>query len=264
MSGKLTRWASASVAMVCVAALLAGCSTARGDHATASTSKTVITGDITIAAAASLHDAFDEAIARFDSAHPGVHVTATFDGSSTLATQILGGASVDVFASADQANMAKVTDEKLATRPVIFAKNTLVIAVPAGNPGHVRRLSDLADPALKVVLCAPAVPCGAAATTLLANAGVTVHPVSLEQNVTAVLTKVSDDEADAGLVYTTDAATTKKVTAIVPAGADSVVNSYPIAVLKASKNQATAQAFSDFITGKQGQKILSSFGFASP
>lgn len=243
---------------------LSGCSGTAAPATAPSHSPDGLHGAITVAAAASLQGAFDKAIDEFEGIDPGVKVTATYDGSSTLATQITSGADIDVFASADQANMAKVTSQDLASDPVLFAKNTLVIAVPAGNPAHVRTLADLANPKLKVVLCAPAVPCGAAAKTLLADAGVTVTPVSQEQNVTAVLTKVSDDEADAGLVYKTDAATTDRVQAIVPAGASKVVNSYPIAVLKNSKNRTVAQAFVDFITGRQGQKILASFGFATP
>jgi molybdate transport system substrate-binding protein len=211
-----------------------------------------------------LQGAFDEAISDFESAHPEVTVTANYDGSSTLATQIDGGATVDVFASADEANMAKVTEPGLAEDPVVFAKNTLVVVVPKGNPAGVTTLADLADPGVTVILCAPEVPCGAASHTLLENEGVTLTPASEEQNVTAVLTKVQNDEADAGLVYKTDAATSDQVESFTPAGADQVVNSYPIAVLKDAPDRAAAQAFVDFITGAAGQKILASFGFDTP
>jgi molybdate transport system substrate-binding protein len=249
-----------AAAAASVALALAGCAAAPAPSGTADG----IGGDITVFAAASLKGAFDDAIGEFSATHPGVHVTADYDGSSTLATQIDGGAKADVFASADESNMAKVTDAGLAEGPVVFARNTLVIVVPKGNPGHVKTLQDLADENLDVVLCAPEVPCGAASRTLLTDQGVAVTPASLEQNVTAVLTKVRSDEADAGLVYKTDAETTDQVETIVPVGADEVVNSYPIAALTHAPNPAAAHAFVDFITGSAGQRILAAYGFAQP
>lgn len=254
-----------AAAAASLALLLSGCATSpSGGAASASPSAHALSGSVTVSAAASLKGAFDASIQKFEAAHPGVTVTASYDGSSTLATQIIGGAPVDVFASADEANMKKVTDQGLAGTPELFARNTLVIVVPKGNPAHVKTLADLANPKLKVVLCAPQVPCGAASQKLLADAGVTFTPVSLEQNVTAVLTKVRTGEADAGLVYTTDAATTSEVQAITPAGADKVVNSYPIAVLNNAPNKPAAAAFAAFITSAQGQRILASFGFQKP
>ena len=224
-----------------------------------------VTGEVAVSAAASLKAAFDESVQEFTAAHPGVRVTASYDGSSTLATQIIGGARADVFASADQRNMDRVIAPGLASDPVVFARNTLVIVVPKGNPAGIRTLADLARSGVKTVLCAPAVPCGSASQTLLDHAGVAVTPVSEEQNVTAVLTKIAGDEADAGLVYKTDAATAAdRVDAIVPEGAGKVVNAYPIVVLKDAPNRAAAQAFVDFVTGPEGQRILASFGFDAP
>jgi molybdate transport system substrate-binding protein len=224
-----------------------------------------VTGEVAVSAAASLKGAFDEAIDRFTAAHPGVHVTASYDGSSTLATQIVAGARVDVFAAADQRNMGTVTAAGLASGAVVFARNTLVIVVPKGDPAGVRSLADLARHDVKAVLCAPEVPCGAASQTLLGDAGVVVRPASEEQNVTAVLTKVARGEADAGLVYRTDAATAPDdVDAIVPDGAGRVVNSYPIVVLEDAPNKAAARAFVDFVTGPEGRRILASAGFEVP
>ncbi|GAA3766266.1 molybdate ABC transporter substrate-binding protein [Microbacterium kribbense] len=267
----MRRLLAVAAAAASIALLLAGCAstTASAEPGAGKTvadapGSTALSGDLSVSAAASLKDAFDEAVTQFTAAHPDVHITVSYDGSSTLATQIVGGAPVDVFASADQANMAKVTDAGLATGAVVFARNTLVIVVPRANPGDVHTLADLADPTLKVVLCAPQVPCGTASQQLLANAGVAVTPASLEQNVTAVLTKVRTGEADAGLVYTTDARTTDAVTAIDPPGAGKVVNSYPIVALKDAPHPAAAAAFVDFITGPQGQQILASFGFRRP
>lgn len=232
---------------------------------TAAATQAPLTGELTVYAAASLRSAFDEIATQFAAENPGVSVNPiVYDGSSTLATQIIGGAQPDVFASADEANMAKVTDEGLATGPELFASNTLVIVVPKGNPGGVKSLSDLADDTVTVVLCAPAVPCGAASATLLANAGVAVTPASVEQNVTAVLTKIQSDEADAGLVYATDVRGNAAVDSIVPDGAAEVVNRYPIVALADAPNPEAAAAFTAFVLGSHGQKVLDDLGFGAP
>ncbi|WP_295101790.1 molybdate ABC transporter substrate-binding protein, partial [uncultured Microbacterium sp.] len=191
---------------------------------------------------------------------PDVTFSGVYDGSSTLVTQLREGAPADVFASADEANMDKLEDA--AVDPTLFASNTLVIAVPTGNPGGVETLADLAD--VTTVLCAPEVPCGAASATLLSNAGVAVDAASLEQNVTAVLTKVAAGEADAGLVYATDVVGRDDVEVIVPDGADEVVNHYPIATLSEASNSAAADAFVAFVLSDDGQSILADFGFGAP
>ncbi|HWR85699.1 MAG TPA: molybdate ABC transporter substrate-binding protein, partial [Rhodoglobus sp.] len=188
----------------------------------------------------------------------------SYDGSSTLATQLIEGAPADVFAAADETTMRRVADAGLATDPVLFASNTLVIAVPRENPGAVEAIEDLADPALTVVLCAPEVPCGAASATLLAGNAVTVTPASLEQNVTAVLTKVATGEADAGLVYATDVRGDAAVTAVAAAGAERAVNRYPIAELAEAANPQAADAFVEFVTSEDGRAVLAERGFGAP
>ncbi|MCW3492150.1 molybdate ABC transporter substrate-binding protein [Microbacterium sp. SSM24] len=224
-----------------------------------------LTGELTIYAAASLGTAFDELATQFEARHPQLEVLPiSYDGSSTLATQLIEGAPADVFASADEKNMQKVVDAGLATAPELFASNTLVIAVPAGNPGGVESVEDLGDDGLTVVLCAPEVPCGAASQTLLDDDGVTVTPASLEQNVTAVLTKVAAGEADAGLVYVTDVQGRDDVESIDAAGADDVVNHYPIAALSDSGNPAAAAAFVEFVLSEKGRTLLDGFGFGAP
>lgn len=235
----------------------AGCAS---PASTPAASEDPVSGSIEVYAAASLQRSFDEIATAFEAAHPGVTVQAVYDGSSTLATQIGEGAPADVFASADEKNMAKVAAQ--APDPRIFAGNTLVIAVPAGDPGKVRGLADLAR--VTTVLCAPEVPCGAASATLLSNAGVSVTPASSEQNVTAVLTKVAAGEADAGLVYATDAVGRDDVESVVPAGADAVVNRYPIAALTDAPNPTAAAAFVAFVLSADGQKILADAGFRAP
>lgn len=261
----------AAIGALAVVALLAtGCASAdagagAASPPTAAPAADELTGDLTIYAAASLATAFDELATQFEQRHPQLDVRPiVYDGSSTLATQLLEGAPADVFAAADEASMAKVTDAGLADDPQLFATNTLVLATPVDDPGGVGSLADLADEGVTVVLCAPEVPCGAASQRLLAKAGVTITPASFEQNVTAVLTKVAAGEADAGLVYVTDVHGRADVRSIVPTGADDVVNRYPIAALENAANPHAAAAFAEFVRAPEGQAVLGELGFGKP
>lgn len=233
---------------------------------TATSSGAAISGTVTVLAAASLKASFDALAAQFEKAHPGATVKVSYDGSTTLATQITGGAPADVFVSADQKNMATVTDAGLATgTPTLFASNTLQIAVAPGNPKKITSLADLAKSGVLTVLCAPAVPCGRAAHTALDAAKVTVKPASEEQNVTVVLTKVQTGDADAGLVYRTDVSSAGgKVLGVDFPEASKAVNHYPIVALKAAPNPAGAKAFVELVLGPDGQKTLAGLGFAKP
>ncbi|WP_460794960.1 molybdate ABC transporter substrate-binding protein [Microbacterium sp. GXF0217] len=221
---------------------------------------------VIVFAAASLSGAFDELAKRFTVEHPEYPIAPIrYDGSQALATQIIDGADVDVIAFANEDSLAPVIEAGRSTEGDIFATNTLRIAVAPGNPHDISDLSDLADPTLAVVLCAPEVPCGAAAQTLLQNAGIDLTPVSEETNVTSVLTRVADGEADAGLVYATDvAAADADVDGIVPEGADAVVNRYPITVADSAPSAEAARAFVDYVLSDEGQEILSEFGFEAP
>lgn len=226
-----------------------------------------LTGELVVYAAASLTAAFDDLATRFEELHPSLDVAPiVYDGSSTLATQLVEGAPADVFASADETTMATVAEASLLAGPAqLFASNTLVIALPPGNPGAVTSLSDLARPQVSVVLCAAAVPCGSASHRLLTAAGLSVTPVSEEQNVSAVLTKIVADEADAGLVYATDVvAAGTSVVSLVPAGAGEVVNHYPVASLAGADNPAAADAFVSFVLSPDGQAVLGTYGFTAP
>jgi len=225
-----------------------------------------ISGELAISAAASLTVAFDEIAAAFETEYPDVEILPIeYDGSSTLATQIIEGKPVDVFASADEGNLQKVVDAGLLTGGgALFATNTLVVVVPKGNPVGVTSIADLADPAIRVVICDAEVPCGKASAKLFELNGLTVTPVSLEQNVSAVLTKVGAGEADAGLVYATDVARNADVESFVPDHADEVVNRYPLAALDAAPNAEAAAAFVAFVTGPVGQGILAELGFGKP
>ncbi|MDT3315343.1 molybdate ABC transporter substrate-binding protein [Microbacterium sp. KSW4-11] len=244
-----------AVALAALVLALTGCAAS-----TPPASDDDVNGTLTVYAAASLQASFDEIADAFTAQHPDVRISPVYDGSSTLATQIAEGAPADVFASADEATMAKVSE--LAPDPAVFATNTLVIVVPAGNPKKVASLADLSG--VVTVLCAPEVPCGAASARLLEGADVTVDPASLEQNVTAVLTKVAAGEADAGLVYATDVVGRDDVEAIVPRGSGDVVNRYEIAALTDAANPAAADAFVAFVLSDAGQRILADRGFGAP
>ena len=219
---------------------------------------------LTVYAAASLTAAFDEIGADFESSHDGVSVEFSYAGSSDLVAQIQEGAPADVFASADEANMEKLTaDDLTGSDPVTFASNMLEIAVPPGNPAGIETFQDLGEKDLNLVLCAPEVPCGAAAQSVAEVAGVTLNPVSEEQSVTDVLGKVTSEEADAGLVYVTDVqAAGDEVEGITFPEAEEVVNVYPVATIADSDEADLAQEFVDLVTSDQGQQVLESYGFA--
>ena len=176
------------------------------------------------------------------------------------------GAPADVFASADPANMAKVTGAGLAEgSPRNFASNTLTIAVPPANPAGIGSFADLAKPGVRVVVCARQVPCGAAAAALQSRNGVILAPVSEESAVTDVLGKVASGEADAGLVYVTDVkGAAGKVKGVPFPEAASAVNTYPITALRGGREKNLAQAFLDEVTGADGQKVLADAGFGRP
>src|SRR5262249_46615780 len=200
--------------------------------------------------------------------YPGVDVKYSFAGSPTLVTQIQQGAPADIFASADQANMQKVvTGGFNMGTPAVFAHNKLEIAVQAGNPKHIASLSDLANPAIKVAVCAPGVPCGTYSTATFAKAGITVKPVTQEQDVKSVLTKVGLGEADAGIVYVTDVKAAKtagtKVEGVVIPDNLNTTAEYPVTELKTTQSDAAAKVFIDYVTGPDGQKTLQDFGFMS-
>jgi molybdate transport system substrate-binding protein len=246
-------------AAVAVAALaLAAC----GDDTTSGGSSGSA-NEIKVFAAASLTAAFTELGQQYTSANGGTKVTFNFAGSQALATQIQQAAPADVFASADLTNMGKVKD--LVGTPQNFASNLLQIVVEKGNPKGVKTLDDLANPDLKVVLAAPDVPAGKYAAEALNTAKVTVKPVSEEDNVKAVVTKVSLGEADAGIVYVTDVtAGGDKVQGVDIPKDQNVTATYPIASVKAGKAQDKAQAFMGLVLSAQGQQVLKQYGFLPP
>ena len=218
---------------------------------------------IVVFAAASLKHAFTEIGQRFEKDNPGATVEFSFAGSSDLVTQLTQGAAADVFAAADTTSMDKAQRAGLLShQPVNFASNTLTIVVAPGNPRHINTIRDLADAKLNLVTCAPQVPCGAATQKVEKAANVHLSPVSEESSVTEVLNKVTIGQADAGLVYVTDAiGAGDKVTAIAfPETADAV-NTYPIAALTQSKNSSLAGKFIESVTDSSGQEVLAKSGF---
>jgi molybdate transport system substrate-binding protein len=222
-------------------------------------------GGITVLAAASLTESFNQIGKDFEAKNPETTVTFSFGSSATLATQIVQGAPADVFAAASPATLKTVTDAGAADAPTDFVSNTLEIAVPKGNPHKITGLKDFADESRRIALCAPQVPCGAAAVKVFASAKIVPKPDTLEQDVKAALQKVANDEVDAALVYKTDVLSAgDKVDGIKFPEAQDAINTYPIATLKESKNPAVGKAFVDYVLSPEGQAVLAKAGFAKP
>ena len=221
-----------------------------------------VSGPVVVFAAASLTEVFERLGAEFTAAHPDVTLTFNFGASSALAQSVRSGAPADVFAAASPATMAVLTDAGDATGPAVFARNRLEIAVPAGNPGKVTGLPDLARPELKIALCAPQVPCGSAADTVLAAAGLEAAPDTLEQDVKAALSKVRLGEVDAALVYRTDVlAAGEQVEGIAFPEAERAVNDYLVAPLDAAPHPTAARAFVAYLLSGEGRQALADAGF---
>lgn len=263
----MKKFGPALAILAAVTLVLAGCNAASESSTSDPTAVgDAAGGDITVFAAASLRATFTELGARFEDEHPGTSVEFSFAGSSDLATQLASGAPADVFASADNKNMTVAVDAGVvAGDPVDFASNTLTIVTAPGNPKGIDSFADLANPDILTVVCAPQVPCGSAAATVEAATGTDVPAVSEESSVTDVLGKVTSGQADAGLVYVTDAAGAgADVTAVPFAESSDAVNTYPIATLRGSGNEATARSFADFVAGPTGRDVLGRAGFAAP
>jgi molybdate transport system substrate-binding protein len=233
---------------------------------------------VTVFAAASLTEAFEELGAVFRRSHPGTTVRFNFAGSQQLAAQLEHGASADVFASADQRWMAQVQRLGLAGEPVIFAHNRLVVVLPAENPARIERLQDLARPGLQLVLAADAVPAGRYSREVLRKLSedpgfgpdyerrVLANVVSEEENVKGVVAKVQLDEADAGVAYRSDVTpglAAKLRVLDIPAAAN-IVASYPIVVLSASGAPGAARAFVELVRGVEGRATLARHGLTPP
>jgi molybdate transport system substrate-binding protein len=223
-------------------------------------------GELTVSAAASLTAAFGEIGAAFAKTASDVAVQNNFAGSATLVQQIREGAPVDVLASADEASMQRLVDANdVAGTPEIFATNRLAILVQKGNPKRIQGLADLTRPDVRISLCGPTVPAGRYAREAFAKAGLSVPESSQELDVKAVVSRVALGEADAGVVYVTDArAGGNAVEAVAIPDAQNVTARYPVAVLKQARAPATARDYVRFVRGAEGQAILARHGFSPP
>ncbi|MFI6103268.1 molybdate ABC transporter substrate-binding protein [Streptomyces sp. NPDC051310] len=218
---------------------------------------------LTVLAAASLTDVFKAAGAAYEKANPGTRITFSFAGSQELVAQVKQGAPADALVTADTRSMDSVRAD--TGTPAVIARNRLVIATVEGNPHRIDELKDLGDPMLKVVLAAPEVPAGKYSRKILDAQRITVRPVSQEPSVRAVLSKVELGEADAGLVYRTDADSAPgKVDAVDIPDAQNAIARYPAATLKQSRNAGAAAAFVAWLSSPGAQKILRDAGFQKP
>lgn len=247
------------VASVAVLSVVAGCggSEAAGPGGEARR--------LDVLAAASLTESFGVLAETFEARHPGVEVRLVLESSATLAGQVVEGAPADVLATADQAAMQRVVDAGVAESAEVFATNQLVLVTPPDNPARITGLEDLDDPAVTYVACVETAPCGTLADELLAQNGVVAEPASLEVDVKAVLAKVTADEADAGLVYATDAfAARSEVTTWPVPGAEERLTAYPIAVVDQAEEPDLATAWVELVLSDEGQEVLHRAAFLPP
>ena len=238
-----------------------------------------LSGTLTVLTAASLSSVFAEVADALEERHPSLDVVLVIGGSSALAQQLIAGAPADLYAAADDETMSTAREVGVVLDPVAFARNSLALAVPAGNPGGVVGLDDLARPELLVALCASEVPCGRAADRLLRDNGVTPAVDTRESDVRAVLTKIAFGEVDAGLVYETDAlAAQADVDTVSLDGVETVATTASIALVNPSgtgsgsgsdldssaetERRTAAAAFIDLVLSEEGARILRSAGFA--
>ena len=245
---------------------LAGCGSddAQGSGSGGGSAKE--TGTLNVLAAASLTETFTTLAKDFEADHPGVDVKLAFDSSATLAEQVTQGAPADVLATADEETMQTVVDaDGTEGDPAVFATNHLQLVVPPDNPAGITEFADIAKPGVKYVVCVDTAPCGKLAVKVLDASGITAEPASEEVDVKAVLSKVELDEADAGLVYATDAvAGGDKVKAVDIPTSDENLNTYPIAALSDAKKPQLAHDWVDLVTGPEGQRVLADAGFGKP
>jgi molybdate transport system substrate-binding protein len=219
-------------------------------------------GELTVLAAASLTDVYEDLAEGFESEHD-VDVTFSFGSSTDLAAQAADGAPGDVLATADATSMQVAEDAGVAGEVTTVATNVMVIVTPPDNPAGVESLDDLEGTTW--VRCADEVPCGRVARAVLEDGGVTAEPASLEDDVRATLDKVISGEADAGLVYASDAvAAGDDVATVEIPGAEQQLTSYLVATLEQSEDADLAREWVDLMTSEEGRQALTDAGFTLP
>lgn len=253
----------AGAVLAATAVLAAGCSSNDGSGSDAESSGTT---NIRIGAAASLTDVLPQLIEKFNETNPDVKVDFEPGGSPTLVSQLLGGAPYNLVMLASESSIKPAVDAGAVADNEIFAQNVPQIAVPTDNPAHVEKVQDLARDGVRVALCEVKVPCGEAAQKVLDADGVSFEPVTRENDVTTVLTRVRTGEVDAGVVYRTDVASAKgEVQGIDVDNADKATTKYPVALTSSDDNdtnvKTASEAFKEFLLGADGQKILADAGF---
>jgi molybdate transport system substrate-binding protein len=256
------RRAAAGLALLAILGL--GACSSQDESAPPVPSTTAVSGSITVSAASSLTGAFTTIAAGFAEANPGATATLNFGSSSVLATQIQQGAPVDTFASADTATIDTLrTASLVAGAPQVFARNRLVIVTKPGNPEGITTVSDLAD-AGTIALCATTAPCGKYAAQVLTNARTTIpeSTVTRGPDAKSTIAAVTTGDADAAIVYVTDAKAAGSAVTSVPIPMPfNVVAVYPIATLAAAKHAAVSKAFIEYVLSPKGQTVLRSAGF---
>jgi molybdate transport system substrate-binding protein len=257
------RWAVAAMMLFAALTIAGGCGRkSPSPHAPSRPAA----ASIKVFAAVPLKSAFTLLAGKFQTDNPGATVDFDFATSSQLANELAQGAAADIFASADNAQMDTVVKAGLTgSDPVNFATNTLVIVTAPGDPKQIHFFADLVKPGIRVAVCQSPMPCGVATQHIEDNAGLQLSPASEESTVSAVLAKVTSGEADAGLVYLTDARKAGNAinTVDFPESAEAV-NVYPIAVLKHASQPALAQKFVNLVVSPTGEKVLNQAGFAGP
>jgi molybdate transport system substrate-binding protein len=234
--------------------------TADGDAPSGSAS-----GDVTIFADESLAEAFTDIALAFESEYEDAIPHTNFDSSNLLADEIVDGTPADVFASADAADMDRLTEADLTgSEPVVFATDVMTIIVPEGNPAGVTGVDDLGDPDLQLGLCVQEAPCGMDARRVLDAAGVKATPTSDAETTDELVDLVENQTIDAAIVYATDMSFSGDAEIVQIAPDLNVLVEYSAAVVATSANAETAQTFIDFVNGPEGQEILAQYDFALP
>jgi molybdate transport system substrate-binding protein len=259
------RRASLAVAIAAVAACGGGGDEGSSGSGDASGGGSGASGEITVYAAESLTDPFTAIGPSFESVYENVTTKFNFDVSQTLVQGIEDGAAVDVFASADQANMDDFVAAGLnGAEPVTFATSEMTIVVPIDNPNDVADVADLANPDLDVVLCAEESPCGSYAKQVLDAAGVTVTPSNTVTNTSEIVAAVEQGDADAGIIYATDVSAAGDATTVPIREDVNVEVEYLIAPVAGSANEQVAQDFVEYVMGPEGQQLLEQYDFTVP